>query len=136
MSENTQQAETAETTSGGVKLDSLYAYKEGMATVYNDKGEAIPVTILRYEPWKVSQIKTVANDGYDAVQIAGGGTLKLKNSDKAEMGHLKAAGFDTGVRHVREVRLEAAATVSVGDVISIDSLAKGDVVKITSKSKG
>lgn len=136
MSENTQTTETAAATSGGVKLDSLYAYKEGMATVYNDKGEAIPVTILRYEPWKVSQIKTVENDGYNAVQIAGGGTLKLKNSDKAEMGHLKAAGFDTGVRHVREVRSEKPASCSVGDVISIDSLAKGDVVKVTSKSKG
>ena len=136
MSENNldQQTETAQNSSG-IKLDSIYAYKEGMATVYNDKGEAIPVTILRYEPWKVSQIKTVANDGYDAIQIAGG-VLKLKNSDKAAMGHLKAAGFETATRHVREVRQESPATCSVGDVVSIDSLAKGDVVKVTSKSKG
>ncbi len=134
MSENTS-AQNSEATASGVKLEALYAFKEGMATVYNDKGEAIPVTVLRYEPFKISQIKTVENDGYEAVQVAGS-AQKLKNSDKAQMGHLKAAGFDAGVKVVREIRQKAPAGATVGSDVSIESLTKGDVVKITSKSKG
>lgn len=56
--------------SNEIKLNGLFAFKEGMATVYNDKGESVPVTVLRYEPWKVSQVKTVEKDGYSAIQLA------------------------------------------------------------------
>ena len=136
MSENTSE-QNNETAAGatGVKLEALYAFKEGMATVYDDKGEAIPVTVLRYEPFKISQIKTVENDGYEAVQVAGS-TEKLKNTDKSQMGHLKAAGFDSGAKVIREVRQKVPAGATVGSVVSIESLAKGDIVKITSRSKG
>ena len=74
-----------------------------MATVYNDKGEAIPVTILRYEPWKVSQIKTTDKDGYSAVQIAAV-PKKAKNSSTAEKNHLSAAGFESGAQYIKELR--------------------------------
>ena len=121
--------------SAGLKLNGLYAFKEGMATIYNEKGEAIPVTVLRYETWKVAQVKTVEKDGYSAVQIAAV-PKKAKNSSQAEVGHVKAAGFETGARYIKEIRQEVSADVKLGDVISIDSLAKGDFVKITSKSKG
>lgn len=121
--------------SAGLKLNGLYAFKEGMATIYNEKGEAIPVTVLRYETWKVAQVKTVEKDGYSAVQIAAV-PKKAKNSSQAEVGHVKAAGFETGVRYIKEIRQDVSADVKLGDVISIDSLAKGDFVKITSKSKG
>lgn len=121
--------------SAGLKLNGLYAFKEGMATIYNEKGEAIPVTVLRYETWKVAQVKTVEKDGYSAVQIAAV-PKKAKNSSQAEVGHVKAAGFESGVRYIKEIRQDVSADVKLGDVISIDSLAKGDFVKITSKSKG
>ena len=81
----------------GIKLNGLFAFKEGMATIYNDKGESVPVTVLRYETWKVSQIKTQAKDGYSAVQLASV-PKKAKNSSTAETNHLKGAGFETGVR--------------------------------------
>ncbi len=119
----------------GLKLNGIYAFKEGMATIYNDKGEAIPVTVLRYETWKVSQIKTNEKDGYTAVQIASV-PKKAKNSSKAEVGHLKGAGFETGARFIKEIRQDLPADVKLGDAISIDSLAKGEFVKITSRSKG
>lgn len=117
-----------------VKLNGLFAFKEGMSTIYNDKGEAIPVTVLRFDPWVVSQIKTKSNDGYEAIQLACG-LKKAKNSNMAEKGHLKACGLEVGVRFVREIRQNVEG-INVGDVVSIDSLAKGDLVKITSKSKG
>lgn len=132
MSEQTSNTPAAE----GIKLNGLYAFKEGMATVYNDKGEAVPVTVLRFENWKVSQIKTNDVDGYTAVQVAAV-PKKAKNALTAEVGHLKPAGFETGAKYVKELRLEQLPTdLKVGDSLSIDSLVKGDVVKVTSKSKG
>ena len=119
----------------GLQLNGLFAFKEGMATIYTDKGEAIPVTVLRYETWKVSQIKTTAKDGYTAIQIASM-PKKAKNSTAAAAGHVKAAGFETGARFLREIRQDIPADLKVGDSVSINSLIKGDVVKITSKSKG
>ena len=138
MSENqeTQSAEGGKTNStSGLKLNGLYAFKEGMATIYNEKGEAVPVTVLRYETWKVSQIKTNEKDGYTAVQIAST-PKKAKNSSKAEIGHLKGSGFETAVRFIKEIRQDLPTDVKLGDSVSIDSLVKGDFVKITSRSKG
>jgi large subunit ribosomal protein L3 len=118
-----------------LKLNGLFAFKEGMTTIYNEQGEAVPVTVLRYEPWFVSQIKTNAEDGYEAIQVACE-PKKPKNSSKAEVGHLKAAGFESGARFVKELRQSLPEDLVVGAQVSIDSLAKGDIVKITSKSKG
>lgn len=132
MSETNSTTNSAEAT--GLKLNGLYAFKEGMATVYNEKGEAVPVTVLRYEPWVVAQVKTNDNDGYEAVQLACR-PKKAKNSSKAEVGHLKGSGFENGAHLVRELR-GAFDGASVGSQVSIDSLAKGDIVKITSRSKG
>ncbi|MEK6627856.1 MAG: 50S ribosomal protein L3 [Bdellovibrionota bacterium] len=135
MSE-TQNSETQAPSSEGIKLNGLFAFKEGMATVYNEKGEAIPVTVLRYETWKVSQIKTQDKDGYTAVQLASV-PKKSKNASTAETTHLKAAGFESGAKYVKELRsTDLPDGLKLGDSLSIDTLAKGDVVKITSTSKG
>ena len=140
MSENTQandaSASSGEQGSNQLKLNGLFAFKEGMATIYDDKGEAVPVTVLRYEPWVVSQIKTKENDGYAALQVACR-PKKAKNSSAAEKGHLKKAGFETGAAFVRELRSEEVpADAKLGAKISIESLQKGDTVKITGQSKG
>ena len=135
MSE-TQNAETQTPSTEGIKLNGLFAFKEGMATVYNEKGESIPVTVLRYENWKVSQIKTQEKDGYSAVQLAAV-PKKAKNASTAETSHLKAAGFESGAQYVKELRTDSLPDgLKLGDTLSIDTLAKGDVVKITAKSKG
>ena len=131
-----QNSETQTPSGDGIKLNGLFAFKEGMATVYNEKGEAIPVTVLRYETWKVSQIKTQEKDGYTAVQLAAV-PKKSKNASTAETAHLKAAGFESGARYVKELRSTSIPDgLKLGDSLSIDTLAKGDVVKITSTSKG
>ena len=123
------------TNSTTLKLNGLFAFKEGMATIYNEVGEAIPVTVLRYEPWVVSQVKTKDLDGYEAVQIACR-PKKIKNSSKAAIGHFKKAGMNTGAQVVREIRQSVSSDVSPGVVVSIDSLKKGDFVKLTGTSKG
>lgn len=134
MSETNSEIQTP--SNDGIKLNGLFAFKEGMATVYNDKGESVPVTVLRYETWKVSQIKTQEKDGYSAVQVAAV-AKKSKNSSTAETNHLKGAGFETGAKYIKELRpTEMPSDLKLGDTLSINSLVKGDIVKITSKSKG
>lgn len=119
----------------GLKLQGVFAYKLGMSTVYDENAVAIPVTVLKYEPWFVSQIKTVENDGYSAVQIASG-IKKAKNTNKAEKGHFAKAGFENGAKMVREVRQDIPEGVALGQKVSIFSLVPGDKVQLTSKSKG
>ena len=130
-----QNATDAAASSGEIKLAGLYAFKEGMATVYNELGEAVPVTILRYEPWFVSQIKTEQTDGYTALQVACR-PKKAKNATKAEKAHLTGAGFENGAHFVREIRQDIPADAKVGARVSIESLTKGDSIKLTGRSKG
>lgn len=133
MSEsNPQQENTAAT---GVKLDGLFVTKLGMSSVYNENGELVPVTVMKFESWVVSNVKTKERDGYEAVQLAAR-PRKAKNSNKAEVKRLKAAGFENGAQLVREVRQGLPEGVTVGQRVALESLAKGDFVKVTSRSKG
>ncbi len=133
--ENSANLATDSNSVGALKLNGLFAFKEGMSTVYNDKGEAVPVTVLRYEPWVVSQIKTNDKDGYSALQIACS-PKKGKNSNSSEKGHFKKAGLEVGCQFVREMRQDIPADAKLGSKVSIESLKKGDVVKLTGVSKG
>jgi large subunit ribosomal protein L3 len=143
MSENNQTAGTGgadgetQATAGaqGVKLNGLFAHKLGMSSVYGDNGEAIPVTVLKMEAWIVSQVKTKEKDGYTAVQIASR-PKKAVNSTQAEKGHLSKAGFENGAHFVKEIRQDLPEGVQVGQRVAIESVAKGDIVRITSRSKG
>ena len=122
-------------TSDEIKLSGIYAFKEGMSSIYSEDGRNIPVTVLRYQPWIVSQIKTDETDGYSALQIASG-PKKSVRSTSAEIGHLKGAGFENGAYFKREVRQNIPEGAKVGLKVSIESLEKGDKVTMTSKSKG
>lgn len=134
MSETVEQTAQA-SNSNGVKLDGFYAFKLGMSTVYNDKGESVPVTVLKYEPWYVTQVKTKEKDGYEAVQLSCG-AKKSKNSNSAEKGHFKNSPFENGAHFVKELRVKLPEGLAAGQVVALDSLAKGDTVKLTSRSKG
>ncbi len=138
--EETQIQETAteqEATAGSdaVNLNGLFAFKAGMSSVYDENGQIVPVTVLRYENWFVSQLKTEDKDGYQAIQIACG-PKKKKNANKAEVGHLKAAGFENGARLVKEIRQDLPEGVKLGQRVKIESFNVGDKVKVTSRSKG
>lgn len=68
-------------------LTALLGRKVGMTQVFTDRGNAIPVTVVEAGPCVVTQLRTLARDGYEAVQI-GYGTAKMKNTSRAELGHL------------------------------------------------
>lgn len=132
MSEtNTAQANT----NSELKLNGLFLFKEGMSTVYGETGEAIPVTVLRYESWTVSQVKTVEKDGYSAVQLACG-EKSQKNTSKAEMGHFAKSGLAAGATYVKEIRQALPEGNLLGSKVSINSLTKGDTVNVSGVSKG
>ena len=115
------------------KLNALFAFKMGMASVYNEKKNRIPVTVLKYEPLKISQIKTPEKEGYCAFQVSLESSKKL---NKAMGGHYKKAGFKNGARFSREVRQDFSEDISIGQEVSIESLKKGDFVCVSGISKG
>ncbi len=137
VTENTQAEQSAnETKASGVQLAGLYAFKVGMSAVFSEAGERIPVTVLRYEPMVVSQVKTEATDGYTSVQVAFVPDRATQTTG-ARKTHLTKTGFENGAKFLREVRLDKLPEgVSVGQKVSIDSLKKGDMVKITGLSRG
>jgi large subunit ribosomal protein L3 len=128
--------ETSTSTAGEIKLSGLFAHKVGMSSVYNEAGQIIPVTVLKVDAWKVTQVKTKETDGYNSLQISQFGK-RLENTSKAQQNHAQKAGGKAGVKLTREIRVdEIPQGVAVGSSVAIDSLQKGDTVKLTAKSKG
>ena len=118
-----------------VKLNGLFAFKVSMSTFYNEKGESFPVTALKYEPCFVSQIKTKEKESYSAVQVAFK-AQKNNRCSKALIQHLAPAGFKEGARFVKEVRQNPPEGIKRGQELSIESIQKGDLVRISALSKG
>ena len=108
--------------------------KLGMTQIFDEKGNVIPVTLIEAGPCVVAQKKTVANDGYDAVQLAYE-DIKAKNVNKAQLGHFKKAGI-TPKRHLKEFRLDDCSALEVGSVVTVDTFAAGEKVDITGITKG
>ena len=118
-----------------LKLSGLYAFKLGMSAIYDDKGSFVPITVLQFRPWLVSQVKTMDKDGYCSVQLACG-PQKNKRCSKSLTTHLLAAGFKEGAAYVREIRQKLSNDITIGQSVSIHSLQKGDVVTLSGVSKG
>jgi large subunit ribosomal protein L3 len=114
----------------------LIGKKLGMTQVFTAAGELVPVTVIQAGPCTIVQAKTVATDGYAAVQV-GFGERKPQRASKAYKAHCVKAG--KGVFQVlREFRLEdGAAALAPGDQLALDALfAQGDLVDVTGISKG
>ena len=116
-----------------IKLNGLYLFKKSMSSVYNEKGVAIPVTVLKYQPNLVSQVKTEERDGYQAVQVA---CSPRRKSSAAERGHLKLSGMENGACVIKEIRQSLPEGINVGQRVEIESLEKGDRVNVIGYSKG
>jgi large subunit ribosomal protein L3 len=114
----------------------ILAKKLNMSQIFEDSGKVIPVTILEAGPVKITQIKTKATDGYDAIQVGFG---NKKNINKPLKGHLKEIG---NFRWLREFRIptqnqsEEGTKYHIGDLIQVGNFEAGDKVKITSISRG
>ena len=108
--------------------------KLGMTRIFADDGTAVAVTVVKAGPCPVTQVKTVENYGYNALQIAFE-EVADKKVTKAMKGHFAKAGV-AACREVRELRLAEAATVEAGAVLTAEMFAAGDKVKVTGTSIG
>jgi large subunit ribosomal protein L3 len=115
-------------------MKGIIGRKLGMTRIFDDKGQAVPVTVIEVGPCPVLQVKTEDSDGYDAVQL-GFGVGKEKRTTKPLMGHFKKAGRQP-VRIMKEFKLDDAAEREVGSEIGADIFAVGEKVKVTGFSKG
>ncbi len=129
---------------------AILAKKIGMTQIFNDDGVLVPVTVLEAGPCFVTQIKTVENDGYSAVQVGfgeqkdkivnkdKGGKLEIAHrhgATKAEQGHFKKAGVESK-KFVREFKFENADEYTLAQEIKADIFEAGDKVDATAISKG
>ena len=130
---------------------AILATKVGMTQIFNEDGVLTPVTVLQAGPCVVTQVKTIDNDGYEAIQVGYGekkekittkdvsGKKVIRNphgAGKAEVGHFKKANT-TPKKFVREFRVDNASEYVAGEsVIKADIFAEGDKIDVTAKSKG
>ncbi len=114
----------------------LVGRKVGMTRIFTDDGNSVPVTVVDVSDNRVTQIKTPANDGYSAVQVAFGERRKGRVT-KAQAGHYAVAGADAG-SVLREFTLsaDAAANFALGAKIGVDIFQVGQVVDVTGTSQG
>ena len=113
---------------------AILATKVGMTQIFNEDGVLTPVTVLQAGPCVVTQVKSVENDGYNAVQV-GFVDKREKLVSKPVKGHFDKAGV-AYKRFVREFRFDNAADYSVKDEIKADIFAAGDKIDATAISKG
>ena len=106
---------------------AILTTKVGMTQVFSEDGVLTPVTVLQAGPCVVTQVKTVENDGYSAVQV-GFGDIREKLVNKPKKGHFAKAGV-TAKRFLKEFRLEDAESYTLGQEIKADVFAAGDKVK-------
>jgi len=117
------------------KSMGILGKKVGMTRVYDEVGQAVPVTVIEAGPCKVLQVKTETNDGYSAIQV-GFGNKKASRINKAIAGHLKKSGSE-GYSFIREFRVSDDTAYEVGQEISLDDVMKaGDKVEVQGISKG
>ena len=116
-------------------ISSLLGTKIGMTQVYDSANCLVPVTVVEAGPCAVVQVKTTETDGYNAVQI-GFSKKKTKNTSKAEQQHAAKGGLTDTPRVLREVRLAAAPTLKVGDVVTVAAFTEGQLVDVIGVTKG
>ncbi|MDD5423063.1 MAG: 50S ribosomal protein L3 [Candidatus Omnitrophota bacterium] len=112
----------------------LLGKKIGMTNIFDESGRNIPVTLVEAGPCYILQIKTMENDGYNALQI-GFGAKREKLVNKPDKARFKKAGVDA-VRFVKELRVNDVAPYKLGQKIEVDVFAKGDYVDVVGTSIG
>ena len=108
--------------------------KIGMTQIFDDNGNAIPVTVIEAGPCAVTQIKTKENDGYEAIQL-GFMSIEDKKVTKPLKGHFASKGV-AAKKHLKEFRLEDISGYSIGDTVAADIFAAGEKVDVTGITKG
>jgi len=115
-------------------MKGILGKKVGMTQIFNEKGEAVPVTIIQAGPCWVTQIRTEGKDGYRAIQL-GFEETSPRRLPKPELGHLKKHGLPP-LRYLREVRTRDIEGVEVGQKVDVSIFSPGERVDVTGLSKG
>ena len=113
---------------------AILGKKLGMTQIFDNNGLVVPVTVVEAGPCFVSQVKTKQNDGYSAVQMAFD-NIREQLANKPLLGQLKKAEIPAK-RYLKEFKLEDAENYKLGDKITCEIFAEGDMVDVTGTSKG
>ncbi len=108
--------------------------KLGMTQIFDEAGNAIPVTVVQAGPCVVTQVKTKDTDGYASIQL-GFDEVTEKKLNKPELGHL-AKSSSAPLRHLKEYRVEAADSFELGQTVTAETFTAGQLVDVTGKSMG
>lgn len=109
--------------------------KTGMTRVFTEQGVSVPVTVVQVEPNRVSQVKTVETDGYQAIQVTVGERRAQHRVSQPIKGHLAKAEMRMG-RGLWEFRAQDLGELVVGAEISVNQFEAGQIVDVTGQSKG
>ena len=113
---------------------SLLGSKVGMTRIYNEDGTATPVTVLEMQPNRISQIKTVESDGYNALQLTVG-QRKASKVSKSEAGHFAKASAEAG-SFTSESRVDSVEEYELGSELKVDIFEAGQKVDVTGTTIG
>lgn len=112
----------------------LLGKKIGMTQIFTPDGQVVPVTVVEAGPCPVVQKKTVATDGYDAIQL-GFLTLREGLTNKPRKGHFQKASLGS-MRYLREFRVSDVENYEIGQEIKADMFTVGDKIDVVGRSKG
>ncbi len=112
----------------------LVGKKCGMTRIFTEDGVSLPVTVIEVEANRIAQVKSLAVDGYAAIQVTTG-KKKASRVSKPEAGHFAKASLEAG-RGLWEFRVDADAEYKVGDELGVSLFEAGQKVDVTGQSKG
>lgn len=115
-------------------VKGILGEKLGMTQVWDENNKLIPVTVIQAGPCVVTQVRTVEKDGYNAIQL-GFGAIDPRKVNKPEAGHFAKASV-TPRRYVTELRTSNSGEFTLGQELTADTFAAGEIVDVTGTSKG
>lgn len=115
-------------------FNGLMGKKLGMTGLFTPEGQYVPVTVIEAGPCVVTQIKTVATDGYDALQL-GFEEKKEARTNKPMRGHFEKSGGKC-FRHIQEFSVENPGDYNLGQEVKLDLFSVGERVDVVGQSKG
>jgi large subunit ribosomal protein L3 len=114
-------------------MSAILGRKLGMTSIFTEDGAFVPGTVIEAGPCPVVQVRTMDNDGYEAVQI-GFGEIAERKVNRPKAGHFAKANVDA-TRYLKEFR-QLANKVAQGEIVTVELFQEGDKVKVSSTSKG
>jgi len=112
----------------------LLGNKIGMTQIFDEFGNVIPVTILKIGPCVITQIKTILNDGYNAIQI-GYENVPSKYLTQPQLGHLQKSNIQP-LKYLKEFRVKNPEEFTIGQILNVDSFSIDQLINITGKTNG